>query len=109
MWDFLREQFEHIPVSLRTCFVAAIALAGINRIAGIDISIELNQCLSQTGAIRCIGLGIASAPYVVLGAGLSHFVVSRAATSIRRRRGSGRREEPPDSEQHQDNEPSEPR
>ena len=98
MWDFLREQFDRVPAPLRTGFAAAIAMAGLNRITGVDFPTELQQCLSQAHPAHCIGLGLASVPYVVLGVGLLYFIVSHAIAGIRRRLGSGRGEKPHDGQ-----------
>ena len=96
MWDFLRERFDRVPVPLRTGFLAAIAIASLNRVTGVDFPTELRQCLPQATLTNCIGLGIASVPYVVLGVGLLYFVVTRAVAGIRRWLGSGRGEKPHD-------------
>ena len=94
MWDFLREQIDRIPTPVRIYFVLALALAAINRITGLDFPTELRQCSSNLHAVQCIGLGIASIPYVILGMGLLYFIVTRVIAGIRRRLSSGRGEKP---------------
>ena len=84
MWDFLREQLDHVPRPLRLLFVIAFLLAGLNRLNKIEFQPQLEECLSQPGIVGCIGLGIAASPYLVLIAGLLCFVLLRFAASIRR-------------------------
>ena len=98
MWEFLREQFDHFPTSLRISFVASVGLAGINRIVGVEFQAALERCLARPDAASCVHLGIASVPYLMLAGGLSYFVVSRAIGGIRRRLSSGRDKEPLDGQ-----------
>ncbi len=69
---------------MRPLFVIAFFLAGLNRLNKIEFQPQLEECLSQTGIVGCIGLGIVTAPYAVLALGLIWLVLFRIVSRIRR-------------------------
>ena len=97
MWDFLREQINRFPGPLIPWIAIAFVLAGLNLASGINLPLQIQQCVPKPEVAGCIGLGFAVSPYAALAIGFFyHYIAVRTADMIRRWWGSRRGKKPSD-------------